>query len=140
MGQETADSGSPEVIVLPAIPWLRDGTDYDIYLESAIAHLKGQEIPSGVEMLPLFTTSTVDDDVEIPKKYNYAVLVPKLNEIVAALPCLNMMLTWHQEFHPLIRLGNIQQRLDMFRHHLQFTPNRSHISDPTKWRNYATWS
>lgn len=85
MGQETADSGSPEVIVLPAIPWLRDGTDYDLYLESAIAHLKGQEIPPNVEVLPLFMTSTVDDDVEIPKKYNYSVLVPKLNEIVTAL-------------------------------------------------------
>lgn len=82
MGQEETDSGSPEVIVLPAIPWLRDGTDYDIYLESAVAHLKAQEIPSGVEVLPLFMTSTVDDDVEIPKKYNYSVLVPKLNEIV----------------------------------------------------------
>lgn len=82
MGQKETDRGSPEVIVLPAIPWLRDGTDYDLYLESAIAHLKAQEIPPNVEMLPLFMTSTVDDDVEIPKKYNYSVLMPKLNEIV----------------------------------------------------------
>jgi len=96
MGQEAADSGSPEVIVLPAIPWLRDGTDYDIYLESAIAHLKAQEIPPGVEVLPLFMTSTVDDDVEIPKKFNYSVLVPKLNEIVAAFrasPATHLLIT-----------------------------------------------
>jgi len=96
MGQEEADSGSPEVIVLPAIPWLRDGTDYDIYLESAIAHLKAQEIPPGVEVLPLFMTSTVDDDVEIPKKYNYSVLVPKLNEIVTAFresPATHLLIT-----------------------------------------------
>ena len=82
MGQEAADSGSPEVIVFPAVPWLRDGTDYDLYIESALFHLKNQEVPSHVKVLPPFLTSTVDDDVEIPKKYNYDVLVPKLNEIV----------------------------------------------------------
>jgi len=96
VGQEATDSGSPEVIVFPAIPWLRDGTDYDIYLESAVAHLKGQEIPPNVEVLPLFMTSTVDDDVEIPKKYNYTILVPKLNEIVKAFqasPATHLLIT-----------------------------------------------
>ena len=37
MGPGEADSGSPEVIVLPAILWLRDGIGHEVYLESCLA-------------------------------------------------------------------------------------------------------
>lgn len=82
MGKGKPNSGSPEVIVLPAIPWLRDGLAFDAYLESCLSHLKSQEIPSDVEVLPPFITPPIDDDVEIPEKFRYSLSTPKLNEIV----------------------------------------------------------
>lgn len=85
MGKEAISSRSPETIVFPAIPWLRDGLDFDAYLESCLAHLKAQKIPPNVKVLPPFITSTIDDDVEIPKKFRYHITTPKLNEIVDAL-------------------------------------------------------
>ncbi len=85
MGKGKPNSGSPEVIVLPAIPWLRDDIGHEVYLESCLAHIKAQEIPPNVTFLPPFITSTIDDDVEIPEKYLYHLTVPKLNEIVDEL-------------------------------------------------------
>lgn len=84
MGKEKAHSGSPETVVFPGIPWLRDGTPFDAYLESCLAHLKTQEIPPNVKVLPPFITSTIDDNIEIPRKFRYHLTTPKLNEIVDA--------------------------------------------------------
>ena len=85
MGSGEASSGSPEVIVLPAIPWLRDGIGHEAYLESCLKHIEVQEIPSNVKFLPPFITSPIADDVKIPAKYLYHLTVPKLNEIVDEL-------------------------------------------------------
>ena len=85
MEAQESNSGSPEVIILPAIPWLRDGIGFEPYLESCLAHLKAQEIPPNVTVLPPFITPPIDDDVEIPEKYRYDISTPKLNETVDAL-------------------------------------------------------
>jgi len=85
MGKETATSGSHEAIVLPAIPWLRDGVGYEAYLESCLEHIKAQETPPNVKFLPPFITSPIDDGVEIPEKWRYHLTTPKLNELVDAL-------------------------------------------------------
>ena len=84
MGQGSVNPRGSETIVLPAIPWLRDGLDYDVYLESCLAHLKSQEVPSNVTLLPPFITPPIDEDIEIPK-LRYHLTTPKLNEIVETL-------------------------------------------------------
>ena len=84
MGQEETNRGSPEVIVFPAIPWLHDDTDYDIYLESCLAHLKAQEIPPNVKVLPVYMTPVLDECEELTKENVGTIMAVKHNEIIDA--------------------------------------------------------
>jgi len=84
MGSEEADRGSPETpVVFPAIPWLKDGTVYDGYLESCLAHLKAQKCDN-VEVLPPVLSSTVND-VDYAATSQMVLVTAKLNELVEKL-------------------------------------------------------
>jgi len=81
MGLGEADRGGPETpVIFPAIPWLKDGTIYDGFLESCLAHLKAQEC-DGVEILPPVLSSTVTDE-EYASTVQMTLVTPKLNELV----------------------------------------------------------
>lgn len=93
MEYKKTDSGNTEDIVdipadlpvvFPAIPWLRDGTDYDVYLESAIAHAKNQDAEA--TLLPVHLTETIEDYINITKENQMELITPKLNEIIDACP------------------------------------------------------
>lgn len=81
MGSEEADRGSPETpVVFPAVPWLKDGTIYDGFLESSLEHLKAQECDA-VEVFPPVLSSTVTDE-EYANTSQMKLVTPKLNELV----------------------------------------------------------
>ena len=83
MGSEEADRGIPETpVIFPAIPWLLDGTIYDGYLESCLAHLKAQKC-DGVEILPPYLSSTITIE-EYSLTSQMKLVTPKLNELVEA--------------------------------------------------------
>lgn len=81
MGHREADRGGPETpVVFPAIPWLKDGTIYDGFLESCLEHLKAQEC-DGAEILPPVLSSTVTDE-EYANTSQMKLITPKLNELI----------------------------------------------------------
>lgn len=85
MGQGNADRESPETpVVFPAIPWLRDGTEYDAYLESALAHASDQDVDA--ELLSIYLTETIDDDIVITRQNQMDLVTSKLNEIIDVCP------------------------------------------------------
>lgn len=93
MEQKEADSGDIEdsieepvegPVIFPAIPWLRDGTEYDAYLESAMAHARNQD--AEVTLLPIFLTKPIKDYIMITKENQMELITPKLNEIAEACP------------------------------------------------------
>lgn len=81
MGYRQADRGSTETpVVFPAIPWLLDGTIYDGFLESCLAHLKAQECDEA-RILPPVLSSTVTSE-EYANTSQMKLVTPKLNELV----------------------------------------------------------
>jgi len=84
MGSKETDRGSPEIIVFPAIPWLHDDTKYDAYLESCLAHLKAQEIPPNVTVLPVYLTAVLEECEELTKENVGTIMAVKHNEIIDA--------------------------------------------------------
>ncbi|GAH11174.1 unnamed protein product, partial [marine sediment metagenome] len=80
MGSETSDRGSPETpVIFPAIPWLKNDTIYDGFLESCLSHLKAQKCDD-IEILPPVLSSIVTDD-EFKNTSQMTLITPKLNEL-----------------------------------------------------------
>ncbi|GAG17143.1 unnamed protein product, partial [marine sediment metagenome] len=81
MGTETTDRGSPETpVIFPAIPWLKNGTIYDVFLESCLSHLKAQKCDNAKILSPVLSSTVTDE--EFAKTKQMTLITPKLNELV----------------------------------------------------------
>lgn len=132
MGTEEANQGSPEVIVFPAIPWLYDDTEYDAYLESSIAHLKAQEIPPNVKVLPVYLTPVLEDCEKLTKENVGTIMAVKHNEIIEAFKETDATHLWFLNADNEIPTDALKRSLE---HDVDIV---SGISVPQKTRRYTT--
>ena len=67
--------------MLPAVPWLVDGNQFEPYLESCLSHIKEQQCPEA-KMLPPFITEAYKEKIVLDRKSQQGFLNGKLNEII----------------------------------------------------------
>lgn len=94
MEEGSSGKGSPETpVVLPAVPWLVDGNQFEPYLESCLAHIKNQDCPEAT-ILPPYVTEAYKEKIVLDRKSQMGFLNGKLNEIINYFQNTDASLLW----------------------------------------------